>query len=391
VNDAPALKQANVGTAMGITGTEVAKEAAKMILADDNFATIVTAVRVGRGVYDNLRKILIFALPTNFAQAFSIVAAIVIGIDSPLIPIQVLYVNLIASVTLGIVLALEPPEPDVMTRPPRRPSKPILGKYISFRTLYITILLVVAVLGNYAWEKSVNGGNVLKARGVAMTQIIVAQCIYAVSCRFLRRSTIVHPREWIASKWMILCIFVNIGLQFLLLYVPGLNNNIFKMEPIDAFAWGRCIGLSFAIYAIAELEKSVGYRYISPIIMPPLKALSARLSSMKHYVSWMVKLVPISSSGHGLPATSVAEPAASPVTEQGDLERKALIARQFSSKRLLARDDFGSTSIGSPRQLHVRHYVPQGHERLHTRAITARQRPSETQQMKASYRISGAT
>jgi len=148
VNDAPALKQANVGVAMGITGTEVAKEAGKMILADDNFATIVKAVKEGRVVYDNLVKIILFALPTNFAQGFSILMALIIGLPVPLTPIQVLTVNMVTSVTLGLVLALEKPEPDVMTRKPRDPKTPILDGFTAYRTLVVTTLFVVCMLGN---------------------------------------------------------------------------------------------------------------------------------------------------------------------------------------------------------------------------------------------------
>ena len=202
VNDAPALKQANVGVAMGITGTEVAKEAAKMILADDNFATIVKAVKEGRVVYDNLVKIILFALPTNFAQGFSILMALIIGLPVPLTPIQVrvlppqpcvpqavllfrprssqregseepalahtlhsssslsptsppdaqvLTVNMVTSVTLGLVLALEKPEPDVMIRKPRDPKAPILDAFTAYRTIVVTTLFVIMMLGNQEW------------------------------------------------------------------------------------------------------------------------------------------------------------------------------------------------------------------------------------------------
>ena len=159
VNDAPALKQANVGVAMGITGTEVAKEASKMILADDNFATIVKAAKEGRCVYDNLVKIILFALPTNFAQGFCILIALIIDLPVPLMPIQVLTVNMVTSVTLGLVLALEKAEPDIMTRKPRDPKKPLLDGLTAWRTFVVTSALVICMLGNQEWTFVLNGGS----------------------------------------------------------------------------------------------------------------------------------------------------------------------------------------------------------------------------------------
>ena len=152
VNDAPALKRADVGIAMGRAGTEAAKQAAKMVLADDNFASIANAVEEGRTVHDNLKKAILFILPTNAAQALAIVAAILLGLELPITPLQILWVNMITAVTLALALAFEAAEGDVMARPPRRPDEPLLSGLLAWRVLLVSLLLVAATFGIFLWR-----------------------------------------------------------------------------------------------------------------------------------------------------------------------------------------------------------------------------------------------
>ena len=155
VNDAPALKRADVGIAMGRAGTEAAKQAAKMVLADDNFASIANAVEEGRTVHDNLKKAILFILPTNAALALAIVAAILLGLELPITPLQILWVNMITAVTLALALAFEAAEGDVMARPPRRPDEPLLSGLLAWRVLLVSLLLVAATFGIFLWRTAV--------------------------------------------------------------------------------------------------------------------------------------------------------------------------------------------------------------------------------------------
>ena len=152
VNDAPALKQADVGVAMGIKGTEVAKEASEMVLADDNFASIASAVSEGRTVYDNIRKSILFILPTNAAEAIVIVIAVFLGYLLPITPVQILWVNMITAVTLSLSLAFEPAESDVMKRPPREPAEPIISGFLIWRLIFVSSILVAGTFGLFLWE-----------------------------------------------------------------------------------------------------------------------------------------------------------------------------------------------------------------------------------------------
>jgi magnesium-transporting ATPase (P-type) len=187
INDAPALKRADVGVAMGLKGTEAAKEAAEMVLADDNFASIAHAVEEGRTVYDNIKKTLAFILPTNGAQAGIIIASVMMGISLPITPIQILWINMVTAVTLGLSLAFEPPEGDIMHRPPRSPKEPLLTQLLIWRIIFISAIMVIGTLGLFLWDQF-HGETLKMARTTAVNTLIFFQIFYLINTRYLRTS-----------------------------------------------------------------------------------------------------------------------------------------------------------------------------------------------------------
>ena len=172
VNDAPALKRADVGVAMGLKGTEAAKEAAEMVLADDNFATIAHAVEEGRTVYDNLKKSILFILPTNGGQALTVVAAVMFGGALPITPVQILWVNMVTAITLSVALAFEPAEPDIMRRPPREPGEPILSRFLVWRIAFVSRCSWLGIFGLFLWARS-RGLSIEEARTLAVNALVV--------------------------------------------------------------------------------------------------------------------------------------------------------------------------------------------------------------------------
>jgi magnesium-transporting ATPase (P-type) len=188
VNDAPALKRADVGTAMGRNGTEAAKEAADMVLADDNFVSIAHAVEEGRTVYDNLKKAILFILPTNGGEALIILAAILFGFHQlPLTPVQILWVNMITAVTLALALAFEPPEKNVMHRPPRDAHEPVLTIYLIWRIAFVSIILMFGTFGIFLWEME-QGISIEHARTVAVNPLVMFEIFYLFNSRYITAS-----------------------------------------------------------------------------------------------------------------------------------------------------------------------------------------------------------
>jgi magnesium-transporting ATPase (P-type) len=257
VNDAPALKAANMGVAMGIEGTDVAREAAEMILADDNFATIVTAVREGRVVWDNLRKVLLINTPVNNAQGLSVLFGMVCGLSySPLTPIQVLYSNLICAVTLGFVCAVEPAEDGIMDAPPRRVGKRLIGRYLFLRIALGTILLTGFVVGSVFWSQSL-GKTASQCRSQALSVLNLGACAVTVSARFTYNSSL-HPRIFRDNKFCWYSILIVIVLQVAIIYIPGLNYYVFKMAAMDGDQWG--ITALFMILQFLGMEAEKAFR-----------------------------------------------------------------------------------------------------------------------------------
>lgn len=180
VNDAPALKQADLGIAMGITGTEVAKEAASMILTDDNFASIAAAVEEGRTVYQNLLKAIGFTLPTNGGEALIILVGVLFGTVLPILPLQILWINMVSSITLTAPLAFEPTSKDVMQLPPRNPKEPLLTAKLARRIIIISLFNLIAVFGTFIWIRQTTG-NIALARTMVVDTLIAAETFYLLS------------------------------------------------------------------------------------------------------------------------------------------------------------------------------------------------------------------
>ncbi|MGK2957290.1 MAG: HAD-IC family P-type ATPase [Acidimicrobiales bacterium] len=251
VNDAPALKQADIGIAMGRAGTEVAKEAAAMVLADDNFASIEAAVEEGRCVLDNLTKFIVWALPTSMGEGLVILAAIVAGTVLPILPVQVLWVNMTTAVALGLTLAFEPGEPDIMQRPPRDPSKPLLTAELMGRILLVSIIMLAGAFGLFSWEQA-SGVPIAEARTVAVNVFVFVELTYLFNCRSLERSGL--QLGILRNRWMITGILAMISLQVLFTYAPVMNE-LFHSAPIDGPAWTRIVGVAAAGYGIVGTEK----------------------------------------------------------------------------------------------------------------------------------------
>src|SRR6516165_1511830 len=220
VNDAPALKKADIGVAMGIKGTEVTKESAGMVLADDNFASITAAVKEGRTVYNNIEKAMLFMLPTNVAQGLVIMAAIFVGFTMPITAPQILWVNMVTSVALALVLSFEPHELDVMRRPPRVVDRPILTGFGIWRILFVGVALLAYTLWAFFWMKSQGASDAL-ARTVAVNAITIGQIFYLLNSRYLIDSSL-SIKAHLGNKYLPLGVGAVVVLQMLFTYAPPL-------------------------------------------------------------------------------------------------------------------------------------------------------------------------
>jgi magnesium-transporting ATPase (P-type) len=254
VNDAPSLKKADIGVAMGIKGTEVTKEAAEMILADDNFASITAAVKEGRTVYNNIEKAILFLFPTNFAQALVIAVAIFLGFTLPITAPQVLWVNMVTSVALGLVICFEPHEHDVMTRPPRAVDRPILTGFGVWRVIFVGLALVAFTLWAFFWMKGLGASDNL-ARTVAVNAITIGQVFYLLNSRFLLDSSLTIAGHR-GNKYLPMGIGVVIVLQLLFTYAPPLQA-VFGNEAIPLYVWPILIAGGAVFFLVVELEKFV--------------------------------------------------------------------------------------------------------------------------------------
>ena len=259
VNDAPALKRADVGTAMGKNGTEAAKEAAQMVLADDNFASIAHAVEEGRTVYDNLKKSILFILPSSGGESLIILAAILFGFQNlPLTPVQILWVNMVTTVTLALTLAFEPAEKNLMQRPPRDAHEPILTKYLVWRVLFVSLILMAGTMGLFLWEME-QGANIEHARTVAVNTLVMFEIFYLFNSRYISAS-VFNWEGFIGNRYVLIAVAILIVFQLGFTYLAPMQT-LFGTAAIGLNTWIIIVLVASSVLFLVELEKLI-VRYI---------------------------------------------------------------------------------------------------------------------------------
>jgi len=258
VNDAPALKRADVGVAMGHKGTEAAKEAAEMVLADDNFASIAAAVEEGRTVYDNLRKAVVYVLPTSVAQASMVLIAVLFNMTLPITPVQILWVNMVTAVTLSLAIAFERPEPGLMARPPRNPKEPLVNGFMLWRIGFVTVLLVATSFGIFLWELG-RGMSLEFARTAAVNTLVMGQVFYLFNCRRLTGS-VLSKEGFFGNRIALKAIAVLVALQLAMTHLP-FKQALFGTDHLDAETWLRVVLAGVLVLLAVEAEKAIWRRH----------------------------------------------------------------------------------------------------------------------------------
>lgn len=254
INDAPALRQADIGVAMGRRGCEAAREAANMVLTDDNFATLAEAVAEGRSIFDNLTKYIVWTLPTNLGEGLVILAAVFAGAPLPISPVQILWINMTTAGSLGLTLAFEPREPDIMARPPRDPAQPLLNALLVRRVLLVGAIVLAAAFGLHAWELS-RGASPESARTVAVNVVVAVEALYLLNCRSLHRPF--PSGSPTGNPWVLFGLVLTLGLQLLFTYAPFMHR-LFGSAPLSPGAWLRIAGAALFGFLLVEAEKRLG-------------------------------------------------------------------------------------------------------------------------------------
>ncbi|GAA3746955.1 cation-translocating P-type ATPase [Salinactinospora qingdaonensis] len=253
VNDAPALRQADIGVAMGRVGTDAAKEAADMVLADDDFATIEAAVEEGRGVFDNLRRFLAWTLPTNLGEGLVVLAAVALGAALPILPVQILWINMTTAGFLGLTLAFEPKASGIMRRPPRPPRAPILTRDLVRRLVLVSLILVIGAFGVFHYALGA-GASLEEARTAAVNVFVAVEAAYLLNCRSLERLRAPGRNLWVYAGIAAMAL-----LQGLLTYTPVMNT-LFHTAPVGLTTWALIFAVGAAAYSAVEIDKALWRR-----------------------------------------------------------------------------------------------------------------------------------
>jgi magnesium-transporting ATPase (P-type) len=252
VNDAPSLKQADVGIAMGHKGTEAAKEAAQMVLLDDNFASIVSAVNEGRTVYDNIQKVTAWTIPTNGGEALTVIAAILIGFAMPMTPAQILWINMILTITLGLVLAFEPPEPHVMRRPPRPAHAGLLTPFLVWRVIFVSLIFLAGALSIFFYALN-RGLDIETARTMVVNTIVVLEIFYLFNVRYLHMTSFTW-RGALGTPPVLIAVSAVVVAQFAFTYLPVMHE-LFATRPVSFVDGLLIVAVGVMSMVILEIEK----------------------------------------------------------------------------------------------------------------------------------------